>query len=135
MALIGGCRDERSSITYLQVHEAHWARHGFGFWLLRDRETAAAIGLGGLRVMVLDGRDELEVGYGFLPARWGLGLATEATTAFLDQAGALHGFDGMVATVAPGNDASERVLAKLGFAFEREVVQRDSVSRLFRRSG
>jgi len=135
MAMIGGCRDEPSSIDYLATHDRHWCERGFGFWLLRDLATAAAIGLAGLRVMPLDGRDELEVGYGFLPAWWGLGLATEILAAVLERGERLEEFEPMVAAVAPGNDASERVLAKLGFAFEREVVLQDRRSRLFRRTG
>lgn len=135
MAMIGGCRDEPSSVAYLETHHSHWVRHGFGFWLLSDRESGAAIGLGGLRVLPLDGVDELELGYGFLPAWWGRGLATEAATAFIAAGEQLPGFRSMVAVVSPGNDGSERVLAKLGFGFERELVQRDSVTRLFRRGG
>ncbi len=134
MALIGGCRDEASSITYLQVHDAHWERHGFGFWLLRDLESDAPIGLGGLRVMPLDGVDELELGYGLLPAWWGQGLATEAAGAFLVEAERLGRWTSLTAVVTPGNDRSEGVLAKLGFRFERELVRHDGPARLFRRS-
>jgi ribosomal-protein-alanine N-acetyltransferase len=57
------------------------------------------------------------VGIGFYVARshWGLGLATEAARAFID-----YGFREMklkriLASVEVGNDASVRVLEKLGF--------------------
>src|SRR3954453_3366888 len=77
MAYLGGIRDDAATDRYLSTNLAHWAEHGFGLWMLRERETGAIIGRAVLRHLMVGGVDEVETGYGFLPAYWGRGLATE----------------------------------------------------------
>ena len=54
----------------------------------------------------------MEVKYAFLRSYWGQGLATEAVAALLAFAGEILGIEHVIATVAPDNTASHRVLAK-----------------------
>jgi RimJ/RimL family protein N-acetyltransferase len=56
-----------------------------------------------------------EIAYVFGPPWWGRGLATEATRWLVDQLAA-HGVDELWAAVHPANLASQRLLARLGFA-------------------
>jgi RimJ/RimL family protein N-acetyltransferase len=56
-----------------------------------------------------------ELGYMLAPAAWGQGFATEACTALLDFGFATTGWPAIEAGVFTGNDASLRVLNKLGF--------------------
>ncbi len=37
MLHLGGVRDEAETRVYLERNVAHWADHGFGLWILRDR--------------------------------------------------------------------------------------------------
>lgn len=134
MALIGGTRDPAWSAEYLTAHEANWTRDGIGFWLLHDRSSGAAIGLGGLRTMDLDGVTELEVGYAFLPEHWGRGLATEATSAFLDMVGQLPEFGSVVAVIHPDNYASIRVVERLGFVLDRRYQHERGERLIYRRA-
>ncbi len=132
MAMIGGPRTEPGSIAYLDKHLVHWAEHGFGFWMVRHTGTGAMIGLAGLRNLTLDGTAELEAGYGFLPAWWGQGLATEMASACIEQGFAHLDFPSIVALVHPDNAASRHVLTKLGFQYERTVTAESHTSDLFR---
>ena len=82
------------------------------FWHVEERAAAGFIGWCGL--FPLQGSGLMEIGYRFLRAAWGRGLATEAAAAVLD-----HGFrelelDPIVAVGDPDNDASHRVLHKIG---------------------
>lgn len=133
MALIGGTRPADWSTDYLATHVRHWDEHGFGFYLLCDRDSGTAIGLGGLRTMYLDGATELEVGYAFLPAHWGLGLATEVTSAFLDLARQLPGFTSVVAVIHPDNAASVRVVERLRFVLDRRFEHEQGERLVYRR--
>lgn len=56
-----------------------------------------------------------EVGYILHPAYWGMGLAFEAMTAVIAHAFANHPVDHLMADVDPRNEASVRLLKRLGF--------------------
>jgi RimJ/RimL family protein N-acetyltransferase len=126
MSFIGGVRDEVQTATYMTRSLAQWDAHGFGVWLLRDRATDAVAGRVLLRVMPLDGIDEVEVGYSFYASYWGRGLAAEAAAACMALGRAHFGFTGFVAVTAPNHVTSQRVLEKVGLALDR-VIERDGV--------
>lgn len=132
MALLGGVRDSAGTAAYLEMNVKHWAGHGFGMWMLRDAATAAVIGRAILRHLDVEGVDEIEVGYGFMPEYWGRGLATE-----IAQACIRIGFDqlrlpSLVAITTPANLASQRVMTKAGLAYERDIVHAGAPHVLFR---
>ena len=132
MALLGGVRDNAGTAAYLEMNVKHWAGHGFGMWMLRDAATAAVIGRAILRHLDVEGVDEIEVGYGFMPEYWGRGLATE-----IAQACIRIGFDqlrlpSLVAITTPANLASQRVMTKAGLAYERDIVHAGAPHVLFR---
>src|SRR4029078_4590315 len=81
MALLGGVRDKAGTVAYLETNVKHWADHGFGMWMLRDDATQAVICGANLPHVDVEGVDEVEVGYGFMPDYWGRGLATEIARA------------------------------------------------------
>lgn len=57
-----------------------------------------------------------ELGYMLAPQAWGRGYATEACAALVSHAFVTTGWPEVVARAAAGNEASLKVLAKLGFA-------------------
>jgi RimJ/RimL family protein N-acetyltransferase len=132
MALIGGLRDDTATQAYLERHLAQWRDCGFGFYLLRDLATGTAVGTAGLRRLPLDGVAEVEVGYGFLPACWGMGLGTEIAAACVEQAFGALDAPSVVALTDPAHVASQRVLAKVGLAFDRDLIREDRPMALFR---
>ncbi len=62
-----------------------------------------------------DERGMVEVGYTLLPEARGHGYAIEAVRATFDWATAVHGIRHFRAAVAPGNERSLNLIAKLGF--------------------
>jgi RimJ/RimL family protein N-acetyltransferase len=103
------------------------ARHGFGLDAVVLRETGVPIGLCGL--LKRDTLDDVDIGFAFLPAYCGLGLAREAAVATL-QAARACGLERIVAITAPGNAASIRLLESLGFHFERMLRMQDDADEL-----
>lgn len=97
--------------------QASYARHGFGLLLVVRREDEAPIGMCGL--LKRDALDDADLGFAFLPAAWGQGFASEAAAAVLAHGRTALGLRRVAAIVQPDNDASLRVLARIGFAFER----------------
>lgn len=65
-----------------------------------------------------------EIGYGLAPSHWGMGLASEAVAAMLEQAFKGLSIRRIEATVDPRNLASIRILERLGFRLEGTLRER-----------
>ncbi len=83
---------------------------GFCQWPLIHKADAALIGYCGF----LQTGDGPEIGWRLAPEYWGRGLATEAARVALDHGFQELGFQRVVATVQSANEASIRVIQKLG---------------------
>jgi len=132
MALLGGVRDTAGTVAYLEMNVKHWADHGFGMWMLRDAASSAIVGRAILRHLDVEGADEVEVGYGFLPEYWGRGLATEIAQACVRIGFEQLGLSSLVAITTPMNLASQRVMTKAGLAYERNIIHAGVPHVLFR---
>ncbi len=88
---------------------------GFGYWSVFPRERPDDY-LGYVVFSPVPDSTDIELSYGFRRDVWGKGYATEAARAGLDYALREHGLPEVVALVYPANLASQRVIAKLGFA-------------------
>jgi RimJ/RimL family protein N-acetyltransferase len=110
---------------------AHWSDHGFGPWVLVERESGAFAGRGGLAWTAVEGVAEVELPWSIEPHLHGRGLATEAATAATELARELR-FEEVVALILPSNRASRRVAEKTGFTPREEVVHAGLPHLLFR---
>ena len=132
MATLGGVRSDETTRQNLQEYVTHWETHGFGLWLLRDRASRALAGRAGLKWIEVGGAMEIELGYTFLPEYWGRGLATEIAAASLDVGFGQLGLENLVCFTLTTNFASQRVMEKVGFVFEREIVHKGEATLLYR---
>ena len=79
-------------------------------------------------------RDAVEIGYLIFERYRRLGYAFEAVGAMMDWAAAAFGVDRFVASVAPDNEASLRLVARYGFKKVDEVVDPiDGIEHVFLR--
>jgi RimJ/RimL family protein N-acetyltransferase len=115
-----GVRNLEDAVRYLQAGPiASYERHGFGLFKVELREGGIPVGMCGL--LKRDALPDVDIGYAFLPAYRGRGLAGEAAGSVLGLARERFGIPRVVAIVSPGNLDSIRLLTKLGMAFERPV--------------
>jgi RimJ/RimL family protein N-acetyltransferase len=98
-----------------------YRERGFGMWMVSLADTGEFVGECGLVPQQVEGATEIEVAYRILPAYQGRGLATEAASACRDLARDVLGLDRLIALIDPRNSASQRVAAKLGLTYERDV--------------
>jgi RimJ/RimL family protein N-acetyltransferase len=132
MAQLGGVRDDAQTVAYLARNLQHWVDYGFGLWILRDIGGGEPIGRAVLRHLLVDGVDEVEVGYAFYPAFWGRGLATEVATACLELGRRELHLATIVAVTSPENRSSQHVLRKVGLVYERDFMNEGALCSLFR---
>lgn len=91
--------------------------HGFGILLVELKDSQTPIGMCGLIK-----REELpapDIGFAFLPDYWRQGFAFEAATRIMNDARERLKLTTILAIVNPDNDASIKLLQRLGLRFER----------------
>jgi RimJ/RimL family protein N-acetyltransferase len=132
MATLGGLRSEDETRQAHRRNLEHWERHGYGLWAFRDRTDRRFAGRGGLRRVLVEGAEEVELAYAFIPEFWGRGLATEMARAILVLAFEHLGLNDVVCFTLPTNLASRRVMEKAGFTYERDVIHADLPHVLYR---
>ena len=118
---LGGVRSAEATKTYLAVNMAHWDRHGFGLWVLRTNDGAFA-GRAGIRHILVDGIDEIEIAYTFKRDFWGQGLASEIATALTDIGLSQLELPSLIGLVFVGHGASRRVLEKSNYILEKSTT-------------
>ena len=123
---------EEETRRALQRHLDHWERHRFGLWAFRDRADGRFVGYCGLKHTEVDGKDEIELAYAVLADAWGQGLATEMAEAALRVGFERLGLPEVVCFTLTTNRASQRVMEKAGFAYEREIVHASLPHVLYR---
>lgn len=110
--LATGRADSRSAAEAMcDDHAAHWTRHGYGDFAVRDAATHAFLGRVGLRNRARHGVD---LGFALHPRAQGRGIAGEAGRACLDLAFRRLSLPAVFAFVLPDNAASIAVLRRLG---------------------
>lgn len=107
-----------------------YERLGFGLYLVA-LEDGTPLGMCGL--IKRDSLEDVDIGFALLPAFRGRGYAHEAACAVRDYAFEVLGLERIVAITSPDNDASARLLERLGLAYERTIPgpSGGQVSRLF----
>lgn len=133
MAQLGGVRTEEQTAAYMKRNLRHWAEHGFGLWILRERGGGHPVGRAVLRHLAIDDADEVEVGYALYHPYWRRGLATEIAARCVGFAEHELGLAEIVGLTDPANRASRHVLEKVGLTYERECIHDDHLSALFRK--
>lgn len=96
-----------------------YREHGCGLYAVDRRVSGATVGLCG--VLCRETLDDPDIGFAFLPGYRGRGYAYESAAAVLGYARSVLGMGRIVAVVSPHNDASVKLLKRLGLRFERSL--------------
>jgi len=117
--------DARGQLSRAQVQErleaeiAGQEEHGLQYWPIFLLASQAHVGCCGLRPYDLPGRI-YELGVHIRADHWRRGYAYEAATAVMGYAFDVLGAAGLFAGHNPGNDASRRLLSKVGFRYTHD---------------
>ncbi len=95
--------------------------NGIGRWAAIEKSSGKFIGWSGLKLnndIVINGHNDIyDIGYRLLPKFWGMGYATESSLASLDYGFNVLNLDTIYAITHIENEASHKVLLKLGLDF------------------
>jgi RimJ/RimL family protein N-acetyltransferase len=133
MATLGGVWTEAQARGRLEWNCRHWEQNGHGQWLFFTKDGARFAGRCGIRKMVVNAKEEVELGYSVTPDLWGQGFAPEMGVAALRVAFEHFGYPSVVAFTLVNNGPSERVMRKLDFSFEDHIIHAGQPHVLYRR--
>ncbi|MGN6276646.1 MAG: GNAT family N-acetyltransferase [Solirubrobacterales bacterium] len=111
--------------------QAHWSDHGFGPWILIEKNSGAFAGRGGLHWTTVEEIGMVELAWSIEPALHGKGYATEMAEAAIEWARELQ-IEELVALVLPANAASRRVAEKVDCEQRGEIDHAGLPHLLFR---
>lgn len=115
-----GVRTLADARAYIQNGPmANYRKFGFGLLLVETKDGAKPAGICGL--LKRDTLPDVDIGYALLPEFWSKGYAIEAAKAVLVHAQEVLKFGRVLAITSPGNEASIRVLEKLGFKYQEMI--------------
>lgn len=120
------CREWFDKQQWRYIHEKGGAN------ILVHKKTQQMIGWCGLLVQIVDGSEELEVGYSIMPEHWGNGYATEAAKICIDYAFAHNLSDSVISIIQINNRESIRVAEKNGMKITKETVYHDNAVYVYR---
>lgn len=129
-ATLGGVPSQDELAGRIARQAAHWTAHGFGCWLWREAATGAVVARGGLELVIVDQRADVEVNWAVDADHWGEGLGSELGEAAVAHASGPLDIDELAAFTLPANFASRRVMAKLGFVRQEANVVKAGLDHL-----
>ena len=132
LASVGKPLTEDAVKKQIDQNVAHWQEHGFGYWVFHLKKDGQFVGRGGLTTHQFEGKEVVGLGYAVMPDYWNRGFATEIAAASLEVGFGHLGLAEIWSWALPDNRASQRVMEKLGFRYERDFDFAGLLHRFYR---
>ena len=116
---IGGPLPRDAAFTHFTALAGHWWLHGFGRWIVAERDSDAPLGFVGL--FYPDGWPEPEISWSLFAAAEGRGIAAEAARAARDHAYDVLGWSTVISMMSVENHRSVALAKRLGAVHERDL--------------
>jgi RimJ/RimL family protein N-acetyltransferase len=123
---------EQDCAFFIQRSLDRYTTDGSGLNAIIEQATGDPVGMIGLLTQVVDGLDELEIGYHLLPSAWGKGYATEAAIACKEFAREHQLVPSVISLIDHQNFASQAVAKRNGMAYEKDTVHRGVPAMVWR---
>ena len=125
-----GVHDLESARRYIgEGPVASYALRGHGLMKVVRKADAEALGMCGL--LKRDTLPDADIGFSFFPAYWSQGYAIESAAAVMRHARDVLGIGRILAITTKDNESSMRLLARLGFRFDRMIEMGAEELRLY----
>jgi [ribosomal protein S5]-alanine N-acetyltransferase len=121
-------QDERAAAEFLRTY-THYREYGFGRWATIEKASGQYVGWCGLKYS--PSLKEHDLGYRFFRKYWGQGFATEAAARCLDVGFDKFQLQEIVGRCRKENQASIRVLQKIGMEFKGVRYHSDHEELIF----
>jgi RimJ/RimL family protein N-acetyltransferase len=111
--------DEATSKRHMAEFQKHFKKHGFGLYVMEERESGEFVGFTGLNTVEIDVKfaPAVELAWRLDYEFWGKGYGSEAARAVMAHAFDKLGLDELVAFTVYDNDRTIHLMKKLGFEY------------------
>jgi [ribosomal protein S5]-alanine N-acetyltransferase len=106
-----------AAVAFIEKMKADFMQHDGISWMIKQKASGEVMGTVGLWRFDKPNH-RAEIGYMLLPQFWGMGYGTEALKAVINFGFHTLNLHSIEANVNPENEASKRLLTKLGFRQE-----------------
>ena len=107
---------------------ASYAKNGFGLWVVELAASSERVGMCGL--IKRETLAHVDLGFAFLERHWGHGYARESAAAVVELARERYHLPQLVAITDVDNVASQKVLASVGFTYDKLIHMPDTQEEL-----
>lgn len=125
------CYSRQEAADWIKRQQARYACDGVGYWLAVEKQSLRPVGQAGLLVLLVDGVEELALGYIIHRPFWRMGYATEAALGSRNYGFEKLGLSRVIALIRPENAPSQGVARKLGMMLEKHTHHADYVHLVF----
>ncbi|MDJ0591374.1 MAG: GNAT family N-acetyltransferase [Pleurocapsa sp. MO_226.B13] len=99
-----------------------YEKYGYGLWAVIHKADNRLIGRCGLIFQNWAEVKDVEIAYMLSKYYWKQGLATEAACAIRDYGFEVVGCKRLISLIDPDNIASQKVAAKVGLTYEKDII-------------
>jgi len=131
MNILGTLQPEAFCKTWFEKVFDRYKNNTGGHNVLIEKATGLRVGMCGLLVQEVDGKEELEIGYSLHPGFTGKGFATEAARKCRDFAFENHFTNRLISIIHIDNKASQGVALRNGMTVEKTTVFKDIPVNIF----
>ncbi len=103
-----------------------------GMNMLIEKNKKVIIGQCGLLIQIVDGVQEMEIGYSILPSYWNQGYATEAARKCMEHAFQNQLSKSLISIIHVENTASQKVAENVGMSLDKTTLYKDNPVYIFR---
>jgi [ribosomal protein S5]-alanine N-acetyltransferase len=111
--------------SWIERNQQRYRNDGHGLWAMVLKASGELVGDCGLSRQIVDGLDEIEIGYHVRRDLWGWGYAPEAAAACRYYGFERLATERLIALIRPENLPSQRVAEKIGLNWWKTVTWRD----------
>lgn len=126
MRFFPGVKSEDEVNEWINKNLERYQKDGFGLYICGHKSTKEILGYCGLTLQEdVDGKDEVEIGYGLIRKYWHQGFATEAAIGCKKYGFNTLKFKKLISLIRPGNVPSIHVAKRNGMAWTKDIMRWD----------
>ena len=132
MQYVADIKTEKDTTDWISIVQKSYREKGYGPWAVILKNTSKLIGYCGTYLQQgVEGKDEVELLYGFQKSYWNKGYATEAAKAAFIYVRDTYNISRFISLVEYGNIASEEVAKKVGMKVEKNTKKWGRTYKLY----